>query len=110
MKPKVYIEKYHLNENPYFDRDAFVADIMDDFRALLQAVRLTTVTFENCVTALNVKWNNIFNGSKIVKPSADKFWGYFYATQIIPLRKFYFPDWKKAVHEHRYKTDRDYAM
>lgn len=109
MKPKQYIEKFKLNDTPYFNRDSFCEDLMDDFKTMLGSVRLSVVTFENCVSQLNVKFWNIFNGSKVQREAAEKFWKFIFAAHIVPVRSLYFPDWKKAIHDHRYANDPDFA-
>jgi hypothetical protein len=109
MKPKQFIDRYNLDTTKFFDRNEFCVDLMDDFSKMLNSVRLTTVTFENCVNQLNLKFWNIFNGSKVDREAAEKFWRYIFAAHIVPIRNLYFPDWKKAIHEHRYSTDPDFA-
>lgn len=109
MKPKEYIRKYKLEETPFFNRNEFIDDIMDDFKTTLQNVKLSPQTFKNCVDMIEMKWKNIFNGSKVSKEAADKFWNYFYASSVISVRNMYFPNWKDAVLKHRIKNDPDFA-
>ena len=108
MKPKQYIKKYNLETSAFFDRTAFVDDFMADFKTMLGAVHLSPVTFKNVVSDLEIKFRNIFNGSEVTLDAADKFWNYIFASQIVPIRNFYFPDWKKAMLDHKLKTDPDF--
>jgi hypothetical protein len=110
MKPKEYVKKYHLEETVYFDRNKFIDDILDDFKAMLGSYpKLNTTIFQNCINNIEVKFNNIFANTQVTVEARDKFWKYFFAACIIPIRNIYFPDWGDAVLQHRLKTDKDFA-
>lgn len=109
MKPKEYIAKYHIDETTFIDRAAFIEDLLDDLKKFLSAYKNINVTvFENAINAIRVKWNNIFNESKTDQAHADKFWNYFFATTVVPLRNMYFPNWKDEKFKHRLATDADF--
>jgi hypothetical protein len=112
MKPKEYIKKYNLFEQSHFDRDGFVQDFKADIESYIQnqgGMKITPAKWENLVTDFNNKLKNIFNGSKVPVEATDKFWGFIFATVIIPKREAIFgKNYKQAKLDYKYKTDPDF--
>lgn len=87
MHSNDYVKAYKLAETYRFDRTSFVRDLMVDFDALLaSAGDMSYDRFQAVVTDLRIKWDNIFNGSKVSPEHSDKFWGFVYASEIVPRR------------------------
>lgn len=111
MKPKEYIKKYNLNKTDYFNRQEFLDDFSTDIKTIFDAYRkvMNPTSFKSAVDTIQIKYNNIFNSSVMSKEKSDKFWGYIYASLIIPTRiNIFGKDWKKVCLEYRLKTDKDF--
>ena len=64
--------------------------------------------FEKTIDDLKRKWDGVFNRSILKYEEHEKFWKYFFATEVIPFRDSLFGDWKKAKHNYRYHNDPDF--
>jgi hypothetical protein len=111
MKPKQYQKEFDLLNTDKFDRTKFCSLLMEDFTSTLNTHPKMNVThFKNEVENIKNKFDRIFNGTKLSYDDAEKFWKYIFAVKIVPIRNTYFVDWKKANFDHRYATDRDFAI
>lgn len=114
MKAKEFVKKYHIDSSTHFDRDNFVEDMKYElvhlFNESYQSIH-PVKRFERVVEDLKRKWDAIFNRSILSYEDAEKFWKFFYATEIINFRNLLFPDkeWKEYVHDYRYNNDPDFA-
>jgi len=91
MIAKEYVDRYKLGESFHFDRAAFVVDFMKDFDTALDAkispdMFVKYDDFQQVVSVAKSVWNTIFKDSAVSEAHADKFWGFVYATEIIPRR------------------------
>ena len=88
MDSENYVKKYNLLNTFYFDRKAFAIDLMKDFDAMIgERTQMAYDEFQDMVTQIRVKWDNIFYGSRVSLEHSDKFWGFIYATEIAPRRQ-----------------------
>jgi hypothetical protein len=111
LKPKEYQKQFNLFETEKFNRTQFCSLVLEDFTNLLKThPKMNPTHFQNDVSNMKEKWDRIFMGTKVSYDNAEKFWKYFFAVKIIPIRNVYFPDWKKAVHEYRMATDQTYKI
>ena len=90
---KYYVKKYKLDIDNKFNRQEFIKEFRNDFNELLIVgnARGTIKGFNNAVHAIRAKWDGIHN--KTVGGLPDKLWNYFYATEIITLKKELFPEY-----------------
>ena len=100
MKPKEYIKKFNLvSSSGSFDRSLFCQQLQEDFAQLLAVNSQVNYTyFENATKSIKQKFDNIFRDSNLSEEAKDKFWKFFFATKIIPIRKMYcvFKSWKEV--------------
>jgi hypothetical protein len=109
MKPAAYVTKYKLSETDHFSHDEFVADMKADFTVMVaSAGSLNFTKWNNILDDFRIKWDKVFIGSKVSKEKADKLWGFFWATIIIPTRDDKFKDYTKQRHDWRLKNDMEY--
>jgi hypothetical protein len=107
MKVEDYVSEYNLRETFRFDRIKFVVDFMADFDACMPKYAGTPDMsydyFQDKVSIAKNFWDSIFIDTKVSKDHADKFWGFVYASEIIPRRNKFVPkypkDFKKSVEE-----------
>lgn len=105
MKTSEYVKKYNLNIPGQFDRNAFIADLSQEFEDRLTNTRIARESmhlefgyniFINLVKEIQEKFWNI---SK--KKAGGEFtiglWKHFYARTIIPARAKYFPEIHKTI-------------
>lgn len=105
MNVSEYVKEFNLKGNNKFDREKFVISMRDDFSKMLEG-QMNPVIFENKVSDLRKKWDNIFNKSTLNSEQVEKFWKFFFATIIIPRRNLIFPgNWKDVKHAYKMKTD-----
>lgn len=87
MKTQDYVKKFKLNINDKFNHTEFVADLANDFVALLELNKAqdNIKGFNNALNALRMKWDAINN--KTVGNLPEKLWNYFFATVVVKLRE-----------------------
>lgn len=87
MKTQEYVKKFELNKSDKFNHTEFVADLANDFVALLELNKAENNIkgFDNALRALRMKWDAINN--KTVGNLPEKLWGYFFATVVVKLRE-----------------------
>lgn len=91
MKPLDYQKKYNLLHGTNFSHNEFVADLTQDFLALLEVGNSfkNIKGFENAVRAIRMKWEGINKKTAGILP--EKIWNFFYATVIVKMREDLFP-------------------
>jgi hypothetical protein len=106
MKPNEYIRKYNLKDkSTRLDGDAFVADLAIDFASLLEYHQAhgdwRYEKFKMCVSDMRDKFDSITN--KTAHPRmTEKFWGYFFATVVVPTREAMFgEELRQRREQHR---------
>lgn len=87
MKTQEYVKKFELNKSDKFNHSEFVADLANDFVALLELNKAqdNIKGFNNALNALRMKWDAINN--KTVGQLPEKLWNYFFATVVVKLRE-----------------------
>jgi hypothetical protein len=91
MTIEEYVDRYKLGESFHFDRSSFIIDFMKDVDETL-ATKVNADgfvkynDFQQAVSAAKVCWDVIFKNTAVSESHADKFWGFVYATEIIPRR------------------------
>lgn len=112
MKVAEYVSTFNLKGASHFDRDAFLIQFSSEFESNVKSLsQMNPKIWENTIIQYKQKWDNIFNKSKLTRDQSDKFWGFFFATKVIPVRNSLFPgEWKTILHEYRIKNDRDYRI
>ena len=112
MKPKEYIKQFGLdNKLGHFNRSLLCQQLQEDFAQLLAAnSQVNYIHFENATKLIKQKFDNIFRDSSLSEEAKDKFWKFFFATKIIPIRNTYFgfKSWKEIKLEYKLKTDKDF--
>jgi len=111
MKTKQYVKKYNLDIKTIFNRKRFVEDMKYEFYDMFNNTSKgmhAVPRFDKTLDDLKRKWDGVFNRSIIDYETSEKFWNYFYATEVIPFRNSLFGDWKKAKHNYRYNNDPDF--
>lgn len=91
MKPLDYQKKYNLLQGTNFSHNEFIADLTQDFLALLEVGNSfkNIKGFENAVRAIRMKWDGI--NKKTAGNLPEKLWNYFYASVIVKMREDLFP-------------------
>jgi len=99
MKPKEFIEKYHLAEGwakgwPSDNKrrqKQFITDMTSELLAMLEYNKAqdNIKGFDNAVNAIKSKWDGI--DKKIPYGLPEKLWGFFFATVVAPLREEFCP-------------------
>lgn len=92
MRSEDFVKKYHLTETYRFDRPSFIQDLMVIFDEHLASIpELDYRSFQDAVSDLRILWDNIFSSSKVSEEHSEKFWGFVYASEIIPRRNSKLP-------------------
>lgn len=87
MRSDEYVERYKLRKTFRFDRSQFTIDFMLDFDRTIGDIDIVTYDrFQSLVAEARSKWDNIFSGTKVSTEHADRFWGFIFATEIVPRR------------------------
>ncbi len=107
MKPKEYINKYHLDVTENFNHADFISDFTADFMTVIEFLQeknqLSFSRFNVVVKEIRAKWDGISNKCKGTG-LPDKLWSYFYATVVGKTKDNLFGELlrkKKEVHEQK---------
>jgi hypothetical protein len=99
MKAIDYVDKYNLHNTFKFDRASFVVDFMAEFDLELPEYKgmpdMMYVIFQAAVSNAKELWDDIFIDTKVSKEHSDKFWGFVYASEIIPRRNKFVPKYPR---------------
>ena len=105
---KYYVKTYHLHIDNKFSHNQFINDFKHDFNELLSVGNAlkSLKGFNNAVNAIRSKWDAINN--KTVGNLPNKLWNYFYAVEIIQLKKTLFPEYFEEQ-ERKRKQKQEHA-
>ena len=111
MKPLQYVKKYRLDETRVYDREAFMADFVNDFLATVEVSKSHTdfnlTHWENLVRQSRAKFDGIVNKSKWTPEEWEGTWKYFYATVVVKMRDQLFGEVLRKKREARERRRRE---
>lgn len=92
MKPKEYIKKFNLQNGwEQSQTDSFLTELTNELAATFELFNKPDDinAFNHALDQISDKWNSI--SKRIPFGLPDKLWNYFYATQVVLLRKLVCP-------------------
>lgn len=108
MEIKDYVKIFRLDqENFQFNRKEFLNQLGKDLLELCKSVekhpssvnpetgKIFYADFRKVVKYIEAKFNTLSRYS--VKPLSSNLWKAFFATQVVPLRKLWYPDVQKHI-------------
>lgn len=112
FKPEYFIEKFRMNQENYnFKREDFLNELG---KCLLEYCQTTTdginpetdklyyYRFREIVKEFEKLYWEI--SSRLSTPLTQRLWNAFFATQVVPIRKGWYPDIQERITELRDKT------
>lgn len=106
METKDYVKVFRLDqENFQFNRREFMNKLGEDLLEVCQRqqkINLSTgriyySDFKKVVKYFESKFNEISRQS--IRPLSQNLWKAFFATQVVPLRKLWYPEIQKRIEE-----------
>ena len=110
MKPKEYIKKFNLQNGwDQTKTKPFLAELSNELASIVELSGKpdNIDAFNHALNQINDKWDSI--SKRIPFGLPDKLWSYFYAKQVIPLRKLVCPTFtmRQKKNEEEYKRKRE---
>lgn len=105
METKDYVKVFRLDqENFQFNRREFMNKLVEDLLEVCQKQKINPSTgriyysdFKKVVKYFESKFNEISRQS--IRPLSQNLWKAFFATQVVPIRKLWYPETQKRIEE-----------
>lgn len=106
METKDYVKVFRLDqENFQFNRELFMNKLGEDLLEVCQRQqkinpstgRIYYSDFKKVVKYFESKFNEISRQS--IRPLSQNLWKAFFATQVVPIRKLWYPETQKRIEE-----------
>jgi hypothetical protein len=111
VKPKAYVQKYALDQSDSFDREEFIADLSQDFMAVIEylqgANQLSHSRFLVVVSDIRNKFNAIKAQSKTPAQVWEQMWTSFHSSVIKSSETKLFGDYLRAQEKRNKARERD---